>query len=89
MASEQRTLVQLKHIKAIEFECETCHTRVSYAVEKYDHPWLQCNTCSKSFIQPDSREFSEWATFGRLLKKLSQTPPGLTVRLEVPSTRPA
>jgi hypothetical protein len=88
MASEQRTLVQLKDIKAIEFECDKCHTRSSYAIDKFAHPMISCNVCQKEFIEQRSKTFTDWVTFAKLLNTVSQTPPGLTVRFEVPATQP-
>jgi hypothetical protein len=69
--------LELRKIKAIEFECSTFHTKVVYLIEKYTHPIAMCNVCQppKQFIVPNNQESKDLIMLGELVRTLSQVDP--------------
>jgi hypothetical protein len=81
MTIETRTTVELKDIKAIEFECADCHTKVSYPIDKFAHPVSICYTChpSKLLIAERSTEHKGIVELVRLINQLSELEPKILV----------
>jgi hypothetical protein len=80
------TSVQLKDIKAVEFECGTCHTKVSYSIDRFQTPVATCNVCQpqKQFMVYGSTEYAEWVKFGELVRRFAKTDDNIfTVRFEL------
>jgi hypothetical protein len=85
MTSKTTTTIGLSDIKAVEFECATCHMKVAYPIEKYSHPMMLCNVCqpSRSFIVQNSQEHRDLLALGDLIRRLSQMNVGMIVRFEI------
>jgi hypothetical protein len=85
MTTKTTTSIELQDIKAIEFECATCHMKVAYPIDKYSHPMAACNVCHppKQFIVANSQEARDLNMLGDLIRRLSQMNTGLIVRLEI------
>ena len=49
MTSETRTTIQLSDLKAIEFECQGCHCRISRPVGGQQQLMLVCPECGSSW----------------------------------------
>jgi len=85
MTRKTVTCIQIKDIAAVEFECGTCHTKVSYPLDKFIHPLTACNVCQppKQFIVYGSNEFAEWNKFAELLKRFSKNGDNFIFRFEL------
>lgn len=81
------TSIELSDVQAVEFECEGCHSKVSYPLDKFTHPLTICNTCKpeRQFIVYGSTEFAEWIKFVELLKRFSKKNSNFAFRLELTS----
>jgi hypothetical protein len=81
MTIETRTTMELKDIKAIEFECATCHTKVVYSIEKFSDPVFTCYTCrpSKPLIAERSTDHKAIVQLVQLINQLSELEPGVFV----------
>jgi len=79
------TTIELKDVKSIEFECDNCHTKVAYAIGKFNHPMSMCNVCqpSRQFFLPNSKEDVEIRNLASLLRACSTLPAGLTMRFQI------
>jgi len=88
MTVKTTTTIELKDIKSIEFECDSCHTKVAYAIEKFNHPMSMCNVChpSKQFFLPDSKEDNALRNLAVLLRECAKPPAGLTMRFQIDSS---
>jgi hypothetical protein len=85
MTSRTTLSIELRDIRAVEFECAACHMKVSYPLDKYARPLSMCNACQppKQFLMENSQEAKDLITLGEVIRRLSQMAVGLTVRLEI------
>ena len=79
MTIETRTTMELKDIKAIEFECATCHTKVVYSIDQFSQPVFVCYTChpSKTLISERSTDHKTIVQLVQLINQLSQLERGV------------
>ena len=79
------TTIELKDIKSVEFECDTCHTKVSHSIEKFIHPMSLCNVCqpNKQFFLPNGKEDTALSDLIVLIRGCSKLPTGLTMRFQI------
>jgi hypothetical protein len=81
MTIETRTTIELKDIKAIEFECSECHTKVVYDVGQFTQPLLKCYTCNpaRQLIAERSTDHKAIGGLVELINQLSQLDPKVFV----------
>jgi DNA replicative helicase MCM subunit Mcm2 (Cdc46/Mcm family) len=84
MTIETRTTLELKDIRAIEFECNTCHTKTVYPIAKYGNPPTHCSHCTegRQWIVTGSEEWEELSKLGKTIQGASKSA-GFTLRLEI------
>ncbi len=51
MTTEKRTLVPLRDIIGLDFECPHCHTRCSFPLEKIDRLLYSCPNCHERWVR--------------------------------------
>jgi DNA-directed RNA polymerase subunit RPC12/RpoP len=84
-----RTLVDLKDITGIEYECLHCHARYTVPIEKIDRPVFDCPNCKEQWISSETPPDSDFADaraidlFLKFLKELQNRHMGATLRIEV------
>ena len=73
MTIETRTTMELKDIKAIEFECATCHTKLVYPIGKFTHPLMTCNVCQppKTLVPERGKELEDIKQLVYLVQRFS------------------
>ena len=83
MTIETRTTLELKDIRAIEFECNACHTKTLYSVAKYTQPPTHCPHCTegRQWIIPGSEEWEGLANLGKVIRRSKSEL--FTLRLEI------
>lgn len=79
------TTIELKDIKSVEFECDKCHTKVVYAIDKFNHPMSLCNVCKPNiqFFLPDGKEDKALINLVSLVRECSKLSAGLTMRFQI------
>ncbi len=77
MTIETRTTIELKDIRAIEFECATCHTKTVYSIDQFTHPVFTCYTChpSKVLVAERSSDHKSIGSLVDLINQLSKLDP--------------
>jgi len=85
MTVETKTTLELKDIKAIEFECANCHAKTVFPVAKYENPPTRCASCeSPQWLIPGSEEWEGLNRLGKTIRKISESrQPSFTLRLEI------
>ena len=90
MTIETRTTVQLKDIKAVEFECATCHTKVVYAMDKFAYPLFVCNVCQppKTLVPERGKESEDIKQLIYLINRFSGKPEAYVMRFDISDSHP-
>lgn len=89
MTIERKIIVGLEDIKAVTFECDVCHSRITMNPNKAHEIPFQCAECKKSWhplpMQTDGTIASPFFTFLDALAKLRMVGPknaGFQILLE-------
>ncbi len=81
MTIETRTTMELKDIKAIEFECADCHTKVVWSIDQFTDPLFVCHTCSpkKTLVADRSSDHKAIVNLVQMINQLAQLDPKVFV----------
>jgi hypothetical protein len=83
MTRETRITIEPRDIKAIEFECETCHTKHVYSITKVT-PLTYCNVCQKTLIPERGKEIDDIKHLIYLIDRFSVNEKGMyTLRFDI------
>lgn len=86
MTITSTTKISLDDIKAIEFECSECHSRLSVPIKTFGNPPQSCPACSanQQWFAQKSEEFVDVTKLGQILRKLTgSSPTTFSMRLEI------
>jgi hypothetical protein len=93
MTSETRTVIELKDITGVEFECPGCQAKILYPFSKqYGRFATNCPSCNASWLLPNGPNTHPAAhtimqelvtTFAALQKLLSDSRVDAKIRLQV------
>jgi hypothetical protein len=85
MTKETRTTIELRDIRYVEFECASCHTKLVYPIDKFNHPIFVCNVCpgAKVLIPERGRETDEIKQLINLINRFSGKPEGYIMRFDI------
>ena len=85
MTVEMKTAIELSDIKAIEFECANCRTKLVFPVSRFKHPPTNCGHCdAKQWLIPGSVEFEELQRLGQAIQRFANKDTGgFIMRLEI------
>ena len=78
--------IELKDIKAIEFECGACHTKVVYPIEKFSQPLMTCNVCqpNKQFFVHGGQDVLDLMKMVKTMHRFSDADMGgLVMRFDI------
>ena len=56
MTSEKRTTIELSDIKAIELECQKCHSKIVRPLAVWYGPVTQCTNCNEQWMLPHAQD---------------------------------
>ena len=87
MTIETRTTMELKDIKAIEFECATCHTKLTYNIDKFTIPLMFCTVCQKALIPERGKELEDIKQLIYLIERFSGEGGMYVMRFDVTSPK--
>jgi hypothetical protein len=87
MTIETNTTLELGDVTAIEFECESCHTKTVLPVAKFKNAPIHCPFCKESpqWFIPGSRDFADVNVLGRVIQWFSsaEKPKGFVMRFHI------
>jgi DNA replicative helicase MCM subunit Mcm2 (Cdc46/Mcm family) len=87
---ETRTTVDPQDIKAIEFECNACHSRVLHPIEKFRQPPTRCVTCDSSqWLIVGGSEWEDLLKFVRIIQNLHKSENmGFKIHFQITQPKP-
>jgi hypothetical protein len=72
MNLENRLLIELKDVEAVEFECRKCHGKIIRRIEGFKLPPITCGNCETQLLIPGSRECQELAAFLQRIAEIAK-----------------
>ncbi len=54
MSRESRPVISLSELKAVEFRCKACATRLAIEIDRFDEPPARCPQCNVEWIRTRS-----------------------------------
>ena len=87
MTIETKTTMELKDIKAVEFECATCHTKLVYKIDKFTLPLMFCTVCQKVLIPERGKELEDIKQLVYLIKRFSEEEGMYVMRFDITSSK--
>jgi hypothetical protein len=85
MTLETRTTLELKDVKALEFECAKCHTKIAFPITQFSQPPLRCVACDgEQWLIGGSQDWESISRFAKAIQWFVSKPPkGFVLRLEL------
>jgi NAD-dependent SIR2 family protein deacetylase len=53
MTIQKRTLISLKNVIGVEYECNHCHARFAVPIDRMDRPAMTCPNCREPWFNRD------------------------------------
>lgn len=83
MTVNERMLLEMSDLAAVQFECITCQTAVVIQIEKFKHPPTDCPSCGVAWFRSRANEDTAVRQFVGLVRELSTISERVPVRLRV------
>jgi hypothetical protein len=72
MTLENRLLIELKDVEAVEFECRKCRSKIIRRIEGFNLPPVICGNCNTQLLIPGSRECGELTAFLQRIAEIAK-----------------
>lgn len=89
MTSKTTISIDFSDIRAIEFECRSCHAKIIAPIESFSYPPTGCSFCDSDtqWLIPGSEDFKDYGALLQIIKRLAKSKSlPFAVRLELATT---